>query len=80
MNETFLKIAFRVIDKILSARFVIVIMTTITACFLSLAVLYITWKIEKLDVGIPVVMGFFATWGLVVKDYFNKTDRKEQNP
>ena len=68
------------IDKILSARFLMAVITTVADCFLTLRIVEICAAKDKLDVGIPVAMAFFTTWGFIAKDYFGRSDREQPKP
>lgn len=63
-------LVLQIINKLLSARFLMAVIVTIGACL-------ITWKvIERYpDHAGSVITGFMTTWMAIVKDYFGRQDR-----
>jgi hypothetical protein len=71
------EMAFRILDKMLSARFLMALLVTSVGCLITYNLLKnFSQENEKL---IMFVTGqFFVIWVSIVKDYFQRQDRKTE--
>ena len=65
MNQLIIKGIKRVLDKVLSARYIITVALTFTFCYLAV----------KKEVE---VAAFTAIFGIVIRDYFERSDRRKK--
>lgn len=66
-----------VLRKIFSARFITTMMLTTTYCLSMLACLYFTAaKVMSVDVFLALFAGFSGLATMVLKSYFERTDRQ----
>lgn len=60
-------------DKLLSARFLMAVIITISGCTLTA---FISWKFKENKELVTFAIGqFFIIWITVIKDYFSRADR-----
>lgn len=66
----------KIINKIMSARFLMAIIFTITYCLVEIGCLLLTWKRY---ISVEVFIAQFATFAVIMREiidaYFKRTDR-----
>lgn len=65
--------------KIMSARFLMSILTTVLACFLVGFIVYTLPVDSREKVALIIVGGFMSTWAGIVTFYFTRQDRGKEN-
>lgn len=75
----------KVIEKLLSGRFIATVAVVLSYCFIVVftTVSYarsLVYSIEKMEAfAVGLVMGFSGTAAIIIKSYFDRADRTNEN-